>query len=379
MLTDLVHVARIAGTYVTGRLAVCLGVGTAASAGLIGGALVPFFSVPLGAFIMSYISKINQQNRDEDILLFYRDEVAALVKKEPKHVTLGDLERVAKGDAARGIAPNPVIAEAVERHQKERNVGIGVHATAAAVTLLGVAAVALLASPAGWVLAVGAAASCGLLDITLDQVSERYFSLNQPTLHDRIARLSQHHAQGHCISESQVMGLYASARPDLAHAVMQRFGKKYDALAPEQKAVALLEFGQKYRIAEITQDFNTGQMHVGELAFTLAGQHSGVPRLAEPPQSLIDKACHASQKMLETGRQKFGEHAHALHEKWRQHLEARKAHAEDGAAQSFADRVGGPKGETALLAAAAPVAASHQEQILQRRETVATSATAQRA
>ena len=75
------------------------------------------------------------------------------------------------------------------------------------------------------------------------------------------------------------MQVFASANPVLAAEIESRFGEPFHKLSAATKDRVLEKIGPQYNIEELTNDLNNRHIRAQELAFAVAGQQSGVPRL----------------------------------------------------------------------------------------------------
>jgi hypothetical protein len=148
-------------------------------------------------------------------------------------------------------------------------------------------------------LAAGAVGALSFLGVekVLEKVTEKKFGLSGPDIKqvehkpalqsklavpDQITYLKQLRHRGGKISQQQVMTVMASANPTLAKQITALSGTSYDKLSEGSKAAVLARFGERYNIAELTEELNNRHMRVQELAFTAYGQSSGVGKFESP-------------------------------------------------------------------------------------------------
>lgn len=244
-----------------------------ASAGF-GANLVTIGAMGGAAAVSAAIEQVEYKHKNIRLRETYQDEIRATLGKEGKSLTRYDLERVADG--------NRVIAEAMQKNSKQRNLGVVLSAVASVASL----AIILFAFPpiaaasAGW-LTIAAKGIVGLATYTaisapLHWVGDKYFEVNKKTTHDRIMELKRDRAHGKSISREQVFSVFVSADPDLSDRLRQRTnGRAYDVLDTESKQRLAAEIGGG-GLQQLTDDINAGRVHMTELAFAVVGQESGV-------------------------------------------------------------------------------------------------------
>lgn len=224
----------------------------------------------------------------DDLAEDYAEEVGKKLMKDPKRVTRHDLEIVAKGDPARGIEPNHVLAEKLAKEKRSLAVGvvISVAATLAALWLapaligaLPMLAPVMHASPLMHVLISGFS---GVLmyhatKAPLHGIADKLFHIDEKTTVDHIHDLGkQVHKGKHPVSQEQVLGIYVSADKKLAQFIVERFGVAYDDLSDEGKKQAVTLMSRHLPLESVTAAINNKHICVTELAFLTQNDRSGV-------------------------------------------------------------------------------------------------------
>lgn len=309
------------------------GVGTAGVVSASGGissaieGVIGIGAVSVAAAAGAVVSQMNYKNKRDHMREMYKHEVAAVLGKSPEKVTNKDVDLVAKGSPEDGIESNKSIAEGVDKLKKSRTVGVlvsalSILATVAIITLFAQAISASIASamvgsslaslaPAASFVAKGIIAF-GIhhaLEKPIDWVGKKIFGVEHTTTHERIASLEKDHKNGKFLEREQVLGVFVGANKQLDQFVKEQYGKQYDNLSVRDKRAVADIFENYVPVTKITENLNSGRVHVSELAFSVEGKASGViPGSVSDSRSIIGKArekihevgTHISKKLQDT-------------------------------------------------------------------------------
>ena len=249
--------------------------------------------------LQAYNNYRNERFQEGQMLHAFRDEIGAVLDKSPEDATLDDLKLLGQGSRNKGIPRNPIIQQALDHNSKKHllqiittafagfttlalllgfppiieQVGIWHNTTFGASQFVGVTGL-MLASGAGM----------GLLNRSYDYIGERIFDFNQAPAYDVIRGIARQLNRGRDVDVTQVFEAYVAADLSLAHAIKERFDKAYGEMSYEEQQRAIAEYGNKRELDKVTRDLNGRHIQPEELAFTIAGQRSGVPRVDDPEQ-----------------------------------------------------------------------------------------------
>lgn len=261
---------------------------------------VPYFAT--GA--LAVLSIFDQRLEKKNITDHYRSEIAARVGKPVNKVTVADMEQVAK--------ENPVIAAAVKRTTKQRNLNIGLAA-------VGIAAAVALINPVGGALAfvgltTGLAASLAHIGLIagisyfavekpLEEFGKKKLGLEEPEPHavhknpalqaelsvpSQIKFLAELQAHNRPVTQAQVASVIVSANPELEAKIKEHFGVNFTKLPASAQTQVITDLSKQHGIAELTDAINNRSVRAQELAFAAHGQASGVVGAAERQQRLAE-------------------------------------------------------------------------------------------
>lgn len=263
--------------------------GAAASA-----ALAPAVTVALiGGVVLSGVMRLREMRYNQDRMAdIYREDIADQLGIAPEQVTREHVHTLAFGDARRGIAPNPILREEIDREWNKTWLKFATSALAAMASFgliqFGLAhefvasqLPALLGPTAGAVVGAGSVGIVtgltGLfLNNGLDFAIQRSTTLGDLTLHDRIKKIDRDITRGRTISREQVFSLFVAADRTLDSTIARRFGKSYDLLTVQQKSSVLEQLGAAEAMESIAADLNAKRIGAGSIAFIVTGQQ-GAP------------------------------------------------------------------------------------------------------
>ena len=293
---ELGYFAKRSGLYMAGKgAAEAAGESIAESQGsqllglstMFGGYTAGLVMVGLAAGVSASLTQMDYIHRKDNIKDLYKEELSARLGKPLKKLTRDDLDTLGK--------ENQVVHEELQQIKKQRTFGVAMSFVASMVALTmvvlvlpevvaaatGVAGGHAAMHALGWGGALALKAVTGLLTYNavkqpLHHVADKLFDLDYTTTHDHIVGLKREREAGRNITREQVLSVYASANPTLDHMISREYGKKFDALSPDKKAIAAMEMGKLIPLDKLATDINTGKINVTELAFAVEGQMSGV-------------------------------------------------------------------------------------------------------
>lgn len=306
----------------------------------------------LGLAVRSYILYRDHGNEEENILDFYRREVAASRKMVPEAVTVDDLHAVAE--------QVPALQDALDRNDRERNLKIAAWITAGVIAgtammtvfiggmallplmLGGGSAVAGLASP--WLIPAAITTSTAIFHVAKEVVEtglEFLFKTREATAHDKVEMLAGHNS----LRPDQVLDIFITANPNLrARIEDQNDGTPYEKLSPEAREAMVREYDPHLGLRRLANDINHHQVRVQELIFAASGKSSGIPRLENPPPELpqrlmgeIKLGSQRVQKQWQAGREQLGEVRDRVQQTT---LRMGEAYREGGVKRAFTEMVG---------------------------------------
>jgi hypothetical protein len=298
---ELGYLAKRSGLYMAGKgAAEAVGETLAESQGgqmlglstMLGGSAAGLVTVGLAAGVSATLTQMDYIHRKDNIKDMYKEEIAARLHKPLNKISREDLDTVAK--------ENAVLGDELRQIKKQRTFGVAMSFVASMAAL----SVVILALPAiagavataaagtavtgaaamhslGWGGALALKAITGLITYNavkhpLHHVADKLFDLDYSTTHDHIVSLKRDQEAGRTITREQVLSVYASAHPTLDHMIKREYGKKFDALSPDQKSLVAVEMAKLIPLDKIATDINSDKVNVTELAFAVEGQISGV-------------------------------------------------------------------------------------------------------
>lgn len=320
LLQEIVEWTKNRLIYMSGRGILGFGVVLGSS---FGPAVFPF-AVAGTAALQAVISWRKERRQESMLLSAYKEEVGAILDKNPEDVTTDDLQTVAQGDKEKGIEGNAVLAEALEYNSKRGLMemvtsalsGLAIIATTFGVfqLLFGVDLISQtggilerayekvpflgdqLTSRGGQVLGTMFLAGTGLtfFNQVFDRIGEKMLDIDKEPAIVNISKLRREIDKGKMLTPEQVFGVYVAANESLGETIAQEFGQPYEKLSQRQQHLALEEFGQGLNIHKLTYDINHYHIEPEELAFTAVGQSSGVP--AKEQVDFREKVLRDSQR-----------------------------------------------------------------------------------
>ena len=305
LLTELVdgvrNTIRDLRTYLLGRgiiTTMAIGAGfmssTFFSAGTVA-ALSPAVAVIIGGgLILSGVMRVREMMYNQDRMAdIYREEIADQLGIAPEQVTRQHVHTLAYGDKQRGIAPNPILREEIDREWNKTWLKFATSALAAmagyGLIQFGLAtnlanalpeamgAVGTIGNTIGSWLSVASVGivtgAAGLvLNNGLDIAIQRSTTLGERTLHDRIAKLDRDIDRNRPVSKEQVFALFVASDRMLEHKIATRYGKSYDLLPLDAKTQVIEALGAAPQMQGIANDLNSKRISAGTVAFIITGQ-----------------------------------------------------------------------------------------------------------
>ncbi len=299
MWEDLKHNLTYIGLWLTGRGVAAISMLAAIGLAGVNPIVAPAIALPLGLGMASYLSQREANYRRQRTTNSYRNELSATLGKDPKDITVDDLELVANGSRRDGMPLNRVLDERWDNISLRRTLSIASHIIGGIVA--GAAVLVLFPEMLGDVFTnAGAMASqtlgvsldtgtrmvsslaAGAITFTVDNAvyagGEYVLGLNKPTMYQHIQDIKRAVRTGQKVSEYDTLNLFVQADQSLAKAVEARFGAPYDTLHERERAYVMELADPVYHVKEITQALNEKRIHGNELAFILDGRRSGVEK-----------------------------------------------------------------------------------------------------
>lgn len=252
-------------------------------AGAIGGSVAGIAGLGIAGGISAGFSQMDYQHQKNNLRDMYAKEIGAKLHKDPKAVTVADMEALAK--------ENPVLDEELKRCKKQRNfaVPLAVVATlasfAVAVYALPLALAAMSLPALAEMSLVGSIALKTAVSVStymavktpLQSLGNKMFSLVNETANDRIVDIQYARENGMHITPEHLMPVMLKANPELSEVIVKQFGGRYEELPTEAKVRAVRMVNEQLPLDAITQGINSGAIQPTELLFASLGQASGVP------------------------------------------------------------------------------------------------------
>lgn len=298
------------------------------SSGLFGAAaataLAPALGVALlGGVVLNAFMRLREMRYNQDQMAnIYRDEIASQFGIAPGDVTREHVHTLAYGDERRGIAPNPILRDEIDREWNKTWLKV---ATSSLAAMAGYGLVQFgLASGVSEMLTsslggIGTALSVASVSIVtgltglflnngLDFAVQQATTLGDVTLHDRIAKMNHEIARGKGVTKEQVFGLFVAADTNLHTRVLRQFGRSYDVLPQKVKTEFIASLGLGERMQAIAEDLNQGRIQAGSVAFILNGQRSdSVPSMRAQVQAQASEPLVREEPQPEQERPRFTE------------------------------------------------------------------------
>lgn len=238
-------------------------------------------SIALGTGVRAYLNHKEMQAQEHLLTNYYRRELGAKLRKHAHQVTVEDLHQLAE--------TNPAIEEELKRNRKKMHMETAAWAGAALLALFAVvgvvaafpAIVAAVPSLSLWgagQMIVGVTAGFiahHYAENIIESVAGHVMKLDTPSTVERIHELERARRNGYNVLQSEVMGVYVAASPELQGMIKSRFGKSYDRLSEEKQAEAMQHYGPTFNLRDVTLAINENRMSARELTFSIYGDRSG--------------------------------------------------------------------------------------------------------
>lgn len=296
MWDDVKHNMTYLGLWLTGRGVVSLTMLSAVFLKVVDPIVAPIIAVTIGIGTGSYFAFREANYRKQRTANSYRNEIAATLGKDPREVTVDDLELVAEGSRRAGLPLNRTLDERWDNISLRRTLSVASHLIGALVA--GAAVLTLFPDMLGPTLEHGGSIVSSLLGVGADTGTrivsslcagaitfsvdnlvyasgEHLLGLNHANLYEHIQLLKRQMRSGVALSNDDTLGLFVHADRTLDAAIHTRFGQPYDALTREQRAYVLDLADPVFHVRDITTALNEKRIHANELAFILDGRRSG--------------------------------------------------------------------------------------------------------
>lgn len=223
--------------------------------------------VSTGVGLQAYLNHKDFEHSKQQLATMYRNEMAAYFGKNPREITVNDIERLAK--------INPSIGEHIDRERTKRNVRTGVWMVAGALGFTAAATIIAATSLPTILAGLAAFATFQISRPLVKNLGEDFYRLNEPTTVELIKGLEAQRTRGQSVNQAQVMSAFVSASPALDKEIKQQFGAKFSRLTTVDKHRAVLQFGEHFMIEEVTQAINENRLNARELTFRIHNDVSG--------------------------------------------------------------------------------------------------------
>ena len=242
-------------------------------------------AVALGSVAWNTFTGLLRAQRYENQMLdFYREEVAAAVGKDPSGVDIPDLKKAAYGDRATGIPRNEVLAYALDRQKAKGWLSLATSIAAGAVTF------GLLMTPlpefisaqldiGGQLGNLLGSASAGIIAATsslfvhrgLDNAIGNATRINNLSAHDRILLIERSQNRGRSVKPEQVMDVFVAANPTLNNRIRSEYGERYQGMNRAEKLQVIRGLGVGSLMNRLAEGLGSGAIDATELAFISNG------------------------------------------------------------------------------------------------------------
>jgi hypothetical protein len=274
-----------------------------------------YTGIGLGVALNAYLIESDHTAREERILRFYRDEVAAVRGVAPRDVTLDDLHAVAE--------QVPALEQTLSDNNRERYSRHAAWLGSALITnglMIGYVAAVAISLAAGSVFMTGALLALSATVIfqasrhLTEPLAEKLFSVHHDGVQERMEAI-QHQLgtrRAQPVSQAQVLEVLAMASPVLNEQIEQHYGAPFQHLAPNAQRHAVEEYRESYGLEAVTSDLNAGRIRVQELPFMAVGRVSGVAPRTEGVRHVEDQMLHTLNHSVAQGREQLGQVAHRV-------------------------------------------------------------------
>lgn len=248
----------------------------AASAVLASNAVAPFIAIPAAAGLVSFVNQLDHDYDIRSLTEAYRDQIAAVVRKDPLKITPRDLYALAYDTKC----PNQILKCEVENIDRRRDITIGLHAASAGLfgviagfvlpLLSGVLALPLPAVGVGF----GALLLFQQIDRAVSDVGRSLMDFNRETGHGAIQALEDSLHSGRSVSEMEVFKVMVNGNNELSAQIKREYGASFEDLYLSDKHKAMQQYGAPLHLAEITNELNRPgtSMEASDLVLILCGQ-----------------------------------------------------------------------------------------------------------
>lgn len=310
-------------------------------AGSIGGSLAGIAGLGIAGGISAGFAEMDYLHQKRNLRDLYAEEMGAKLGKDPKSVTVADMEELAK--------KNPILDEEIKRCKKQRNfaVPLAVVATLAsfamAVYALPLALTALSLPALGEMSLLGSIAlKTGVSMLTyvavknpLQAIANKQFGLLDETANDRLVDIQYARHNGITITPEDLMPVMVKANPKLDDQIVSQFGGHFEELTPDKRALALNWVKSQVPLEVLAHNINSGVIKSTELLFASVGERSGVPPQI-PSEDKVELTNALPQQMNVSFTDKHASAKHAANASFVERLSQSSAEASASVSGSLA-------------------------------------------
>lgn len=252
------------------------------------GSIASYAAIAGAAGLVSFVNQLEHDYRDQELLEFYRDQVASAIhdKNSPTgtmNPALATVEHM-RDYAFSDRCPNNILRCQLDNNDRERNINLWLHGLSAVLwgaAVLGAAALASLIDPAilssmGIGLNVGVGAGSLLLfqeiDHAVSDIGKRVCDSGRPSAHSSIVQMQEQLHRGQKVSPLQVFSVMVYGDNELRNTIKKEYGADFDDLYLSDKQETLQRYGIPRNLNEVTRALNTGKMEAEDLVLTLCAR-----------------------------------------------------------------------------------------------------------
>ena len=268
-------------------------------------------AVSVASFIInSTMFHFEKKAQQRKLLVFYQDEIAALVHKSPKSLTVEDLEQVGKPVAEGGFGVKLLGAEmgGLNILQKFKLGNSTISSLITTGILMGICAGrSEFLSGGGITMALG----LGLIGFgytaiakTVKATSQAIFGSHEVdnSVNQRLIRIAEE-IKENPVNPIEIFGLFVDADPMLQSRIQAQFKARYADLPVIQKKQVVEAFEPELRVISLTESINKGEVKPSLVGFIAGGfaddSLPGVKKYASLFEKPVEKIADRSFEMAE--------------------------------------------------------------------------------
>ena len=252
----------------------------AASAAFESALVIPAVSVA-SVIINSTMFRFEKKAQQRKLLVFYQDEVAALVHKSPQSLTIEDLQQVGKPLSEGGFGVKLLGTELDELNILQK-FKFG-NSTISSLITTGIL-IAISANHPLFIYGGGITMALGLgligfgytaIAKTVKATSQAIFGSHEVdnSVNQRLIRIAEE-IKENPVNPIEIFGLFVDADPQLQSRIQTQFKARYADLPVIQKKQVVEAFEPELRVISLTDSINKGEIKPSLVGF-IAGEYSG--------------------------------------------------------------------------------------------------------